>query len=198
MINIEHLWDPDWVEQNKEFPYQFHFKLTLIGKVCRLLLGKRFVYFDHILSFHNIGTAGDLDKTNILYTENRFIKLKAIVVFRDSTVLRELWNYENPKRGDEFPCLHKYLRHCSNERVGKRMGSPYQDQYYYESFRTLKEQVEKQVKKIWRTIVRRGGVRVDPVYRHDFLESCQRTFDEKYFKEQKKMRKDTKKKNKGG
>ncbi|MFP3043292.1 hypothetical protein LQZ19_15880 [Treponema primitia] len=180
MINLELMWDPDWVEQNKEFPYQFHFELTLIGKVCWLLLGSRFIYFDHIISFHNIGTAGDLDETNILYTTNRFVKLRAIVVFRDSNVLRDLWKYKNAKRVDEFPNLHNYLCHCSNERVGKRMGSPYQDQYYYESFRTLKEQIEEQVKKMWRTIVRRGGVRVDPVYRQDLLESRQRTYDEKY------------------
>jgi hypothetical protein len=173
VIHVESLWDPDWVKQNKEFPYQFHFKLTLIGKVCRLLLGSRFIYFDHIISFHNIGTAGDLDETNILYTTNRFIKLRAIVVFRDSNVLLDLWSYEKPKRGDEFPNLHKYLRHCSHEKLDLH----YNDQYYYESFRRFKEQVEK----IWKKVARRGGVMVEQVFRQDLRESYQRTFDEKYF-----------------
>jgi hypothetical protein len=181
MINSKYLLDPGWVRENKENPYHFYFKFTLLGKLFHLMLGRRFAFYEHITCLHVLR---DLDAGNPLLSTNRFIKLKAIVLHRESRVIWGLWAHGETRRSAEFPNLHKYLRLCM--RCEKdRMGC-YENQYYYAPFRRWFMPAWQKIKDFMEA---NGGVTITPVYNNHTIESVERFYSSDWYAKQKMLTK---------
>jgi hypothetical protein len=177
MINLKCLLDSEWVKENKEYPYQFYFRFTLLGKLCHLVLGRRFTHYEHITCLYKLR---DLNVGNPLLSTNRFIKLKAIVLYRESKVIWGMWRYAETKRCAEFPNLHKYLRRCM--RNGENMSDDSKSQYYYSPLRRWFEPIWEKIRKL---VERGGGVVVKPVYSNHTIEAAERFFSSGHYAKQK-------------
>jgi hypothetical protein len=179
MIDFSIILDSAWVEENKEYPYHFYFRFTLLGKLCHLVLGRRFPHYEHITCLYKLR---DLNAGNPLLSTNRFIKLKAIVLYRYSQVLWGMWTYAETKRCAEFPNLHKYLRRCMRHEKSWL----YESQYYYSPIR---RRIDPMWQKIRAFIEKGGGVEVTPVYSNHTIEAAERFYSSDWYEKQKVLTK---------
>jgi hypothetical protein len=181
MINLRHLLDSEWVKENKENPYHFYFRFTLLGKLCHLVLGRRFPHYEHITRLYKLR---DLNAGNPLLSINRFIKLKAIVVYRDSKVLWGMWSHTETNRSAEFPHLHKYLRRSIRD--GEDMSVDSKSQYYYSPLRRWFKPIWEKIRE---RVERGGGVVVMPVYSNHTIEAAERFYSSDWYEKQKMLTK---------
>jgi hypothetical protein len=181
MLIPKYLLDKEWVKENEENPYHFYFRFTLLGKLCHLILGRWFTHYEHVTRLYKLR---DLNAGNPLLSTNRFVKLKAIVVYRESKVLWGLWAHTETNRGFEFPNLHKYLRRCM--RHEKDLMVDYDKQYYYSPFRRWFKPTWGKIRNF---VERGGGVMVTPVYSNHTIEAAERFYSSDWYAKQKMLTK---------